>query len=271
VTDSLFAPFSIRETEFKNRIVLSPMCQYSAEDGEADEWHRVHLGTRAVGGAGLVMAEATAVEPSGRITPHDLGIWDDRHADRFAPITEFARSQGAVPGIQLAHAGRKASTTRPWDGNEPLSPDEGGWETLAPSGRPYPHGDGTVATRRMDAGDIEDVIGHFEAAARRARSAGFEVAEVHAAHGYLLHQFLSPVTNDREDDYGGSFENRSRLVREVTAAVREVWPDDKPVFVRNLAAKYLTLTGQGAPFDTAFMHKIAYRVSCCGQASYSAG
>lgn len=239
MTDSLFSSFSLRGTEFRNRVMLSPMCQYSAEDGLANEWHRVHLGTRAVGGAGMVMMEATAVEPDGRITPQCHGIWSDDHAERLAPITDFMRSQGAVPGIQLAHAGRKASTSRPWDGNDPLQPDEGGWEVVGPSADPYPHSEGSVPTQKMDTGDIDALIEQFGAAAERALAAGFEVAEVHAAHGYLLHEFLSPVTNNRDDEYGGSFENRSRLVREVTERVRSVWPDEKPVFVRISASDWL--------------------------------
>ena len=239
MTDSLFSSFSLRGTEFRNRVMLSPMCQYSAEDGLANEWHRVHLGTRAVGGAGLVMMEATAVEPVGRITPHCHGIWSDDHAERLEPITDFLRSQGAMPGIQLAHAGRKASTSRPWEGNEPLQPEEGGWETVAPSATPYPHEEGPVPTRKMDKPDIDRVIEQFGAAAERALDAGFEVAEVHAAHGYLLHEFLSPVANDRDDEYGGSFENRSRLVCEVAERVRSVWPDGKPVFVRISASDWL--------------------------------
>ncbi|MFA9516030.1 NADH:flavin oxidoreductase/NADH oxidase [Halopenitus sp. H-Gu1] len=236
---TLFSPLTIRETEIRNRVMMSPMCQYSAEDGFADDWHRVHLGSRAVGGAGVVMVEATAVEPRGRISPGDLGIWSDEHADALAPIAEFLRSQGATPAIQLAHAGRKASTSRPWEGHEPLQPDGDGWETIAPSG-PYPYPDDEPPrTREMDHEDIDTVIDAFRESARRARDAGFEIAEVHAAHGYLLHEFLSPVSNDREDEYGGSFENRSRLVREVTAAVRDVWPDDAPVFVRISATDWL--------------------------------
>jgi len=216
------------------------MCQYSCEtDGLPTEWHRVHLGSRAVGGAGIVMTEATAVDPAGRITPHDLGIWSDEHAAALEPITEFVRDQGGVPGIQLAHAGHKASKTRPWDGNVPLAPDEtdptgaSGWEVLSPSPDAYPPFDGDrPAMRRADGDDIEGVIDAYRAAAQRSLEAGFEIAEVHAAHGYLLHEFLSPVTNRREDDYGGGFENRTRLVREVVAAVRDVWPTTKPVFVR---------------------------------------
>ncbi|MFC4437532.1 MULTISPECIES: NADH:flavin oxidoreductase/NADH oxidase [Natrialbaceae] len=230
----LFAPLSMRDLEVRNRIAVSPMCQYSCEpDGLPTEWHRVHLGSRAVGGAGIVMTEATAVEPRGRITPRDLGIWSDEHAAALEPITDFAREQGATPAIQLAHAGHKASKTRPWDGNEPIQPDDGGWEVLSPSSDGYPpFGGERPAVREMDNDDIEAVIDSFRAAAERSLAAGFKIAEVHAAHGYLLHEFLSPATNRREDEYGGSFENRTRLVREVTAAVRDVWPDTKPVFVR---------------------------------------
>ncbi len=239
MTESLFTPFSLRDTEFRNRVIMSPMCQYSATDGLANDWHRTHLGTRAVGGAGVVMAEATAVERRGRITPGCLGIWTDEHADAITPTVDFVRSQGAVPGIQLAHAGRKASHRPPSEGGEPIPIDhEDGWEAISATDTPYP-GAEPVATRRMDAADVADVIDSFVAAAERSLDAGFEVAEVHAAHGYLLHQFLSPVTNDRDDEYGGSFENRTRLVREVVEAVRGIWPDDKPVFVRISATDWL--------------------------------
>ncbi|SFR45642.1 NADH:flavin oxidoreductase/NADH oxidase [Halogeometricum limi] len=240
MTASLFTPLTLRETELPNRVMLSPMCQYSAEDGLATDWHLVHLGSRAVGGAGVVMTEATAVSPEGRISPGDLGIWSDDHADALRDIAAFVRERGSVPAIQLAHAGRKASKSRPWEGSAPISEDDGGWETLAPSPEPYPYDGGeTAATREMSADDVDQFVEDFRAAAERALDAGFEIAEVHAAHGYLLHEFLSPVTNRREDDYGGSFENRTRLVREVTAAVREVWPDDKPVFVRISATDWL--------------------------------
>ncbi len=239
MTPSLFTPLSIRDTEIPNRVMLSPMCQYSADDGLANEWHRVHLGSRAVGGAGLVMAEATAVEPHGRITPGCLGIWSDEHAERLEPITEFVRSQGSVPAIQLAHAGRKGSHAVPADGGHGLGPDhEDGWETVSASDDPYPE-ERQAATRRLDIDGIADVTESFRAAAERALAAGFEVAEVHAAHGYLFHQFLSPVTNDRDDEYGGSFENRTRLLREAVAAVRDVWPADKPLFVRISATDWL--------------------------------
>jgi len=230
----LLTPLSLRETEIPNRLMVSPMCQYSVEDrdGVATEWHHVHLGSRAVGGAGLVMAEATAVEPRGRITPEDLGIWSDEHAAALERTTEFVRSQGAVPGIQLAHAGRKASKTRPWAGSEPLAPDEGGWPVVGPTADPWPYEGEPPATERLSTEDIAEVVDAFRTAAEHALDAGFEVAEVHAAHGYLLHEFLSPATNHRDDEYGGSFENRARIVREVTRAVRAVWPDDRPVFVR---------------------------------------
>ena len=230
---NLFSPLSLRGCDLPNRIAVSPMCQYSCDtDGLPTEWHHVHLGSRATGGAGLVMTEATAVEPRGRISPHDLGIWSDEHAAALEPITEFIRSQGSIPAIQLAHAGHKASKTQPWEGNEPIQPEDGGWEVLTPSPEGYPYENKPPATCEMDDDDIDAVIEGFRAAAIRSLEAGFEIAEVHAAHGYLLHEFLSPVTNRREDEYGGSFENRTRLVRDVTTAVREVWPDDKPVFVR---------------------------------------
>jgi 2,4-dienoyl-CoA reductase-like NADH-dependent reductase (Old Yellow Enzyme family) len=236
---SLFTPFSLRDTTFSNRIMLSPMCQYSADEGMANDWHRVHLGTRAAGGAGLVMTEATAVERRGRITPGCLGIWTDEQAAALEPITSFVRSQGAVPGIQLAHAGRKASHARPSEGGHAYPIDHAdGWQTVSATDEPYPDAE-PAATRQMDADDIDDVIDAFREAAVRARDAGFEVAEVHAAHGYLLHQFLSPVTNDRDDAYGGDFEDRTRLVCEVVAAVREVWPDTDPVFVRISATDWL--------------------------------
>jgi 2,4-dienoyl-CoA reductase-like NADH-dependent reductase (Old Yellow Enzyme family) len=241
MTDHLFTPLSLRETELPNRVMMSPMCQYSAPDGVATDWHLAHLGSRATGGAGVVMAEATAVAPEGRITPHDLGIWNDEQADALERVAAFVAEQGSVPAIQLAHAGRKASTSRPWEGRDPVAPEDGGWEVFAPSDRPYPRGDGVEEPplHVMDRDDVEAVVDQFVAAARRARDAGFEIAEIHAAHGYLLHEFLSPVSNDRTDEYGGSFENRTRLVREVTAAVREVWPDDRPVFVRVSATDWL--------------------------------
>ena len=230
----LFTPIVFGDVEVPNRLMVSPMCQYSVEerDGKATDWHLVHLGSRAVGGAGIVMAEATAVERRGRISPQDLGVWEEEHVEPLAQITDFIDSQGSVSAIQLAHAGRKASTDRPWDGGGPLTPEDGGWEVVGPTAEPFPTEGTSRSTKRLSTEAIHDVVDSFREAARRARDAGFDVAEVHAAHGYLLHQFLSPVTNDREDEYGGSFENRTRLTREVTAAVRSVWPDEKPVFVR---------------------------------------
>ena len=244
MTDTLFTPLTLRDTEFRNRVMLSPMCQYSAEDGLANDWHRVHLGARAAGGAGVVMTEATAVESRGRITPDCLGIWSDKHAEAIEPIVEFVRSQGAAPGIQLAHAGRKASHRPPDEGSGPIAADEpDGWETVSATDEPYPHPSvddvDLTDTRRLGGDGIDEVIDAFAAAAERAREVGFEVAEIHAAHGYLLHQFLSPVTNDRDDEYGGSFDDRTRLLREVVAAVREVWPEGKPVFVRISATDWL--------------------------------
>jgi 2,4-dienoyl-CoA reductase-like NADH-dependent reductase (Old Yellow Enzyme family) len=240
MTDSLFSPLEVRGTELQNRLVMSPMCQHSAQAGVATDWHMVHLGSRAVGGAGLVMTEATAVEPRGRISAGDLGIWSDEHAEAVEPIAEFVRSQGAVPGMQLAHAGRKASTQRPWEGGAPLQPDEGGWVAAAPSDKPYPYPDDEPPeTQALTTDEVEDVVAAFGAAAERAAGAGFEVVEIHGAHGYLLHEFLSPVANDRDDRYGGSFENRTRLHREVVAAVREAWPDDRPVSVRISATEWL--------------------------------
>ena len=238
----MFSPLSLRGTEVRNRVMVSPMCQYSCEarDGLATEWHETHLRSRAVGGAGVVMSEATAVEPRGRISPEDLGIWSDEHAEALAGITEFMREQGATPAIQLAHAGRKAATSRPWEGHDPLQPDEGGWEVVAPSDEPWPYAEQDAPpTHGMDAADLDDVREAFRAAAERSLDAGFEIAEVHAAHGYLLHEFLSPVTNHREDEYGGDFESRIRFPLEVVDVVREVWPDDKPVFVRVSATDWL--------------------------------
>ncbi|WP_254863072.1 NADH:flavin oxidoreductase/NADH oxidase [Halovivax gelatinilyticus] len=241
MTDDVFSPLEIRETTIRNRFTVSPMCQYSVDerDGLATDWHRVHLGSRAVGGAGIVFTEATAVEERGRISPEDLGIWSDDHRDALAPIASFIDSHGATPGIQLAHAGRKASKTRPWEGNEPLQPGDGGWETVAPSDVPYPYDGDPPVTTRLDADGIADVVESFRAGARRAREAGFEIAEVHAAHGYLLHEFLSPVTNHRDDEYGGSFHNRTRILREITDAVRDEMGEDRPVFVRISATDWL--------------------------------
>ncbi len=227
----LFDPLTLRGVSFPNRIGVSPMCQYSCEDGFATDWHLIHYGTRAVGGAGLVMTEATAVAPEGRISPNDLGLWKDAQVAGLARCVRFIRAQGAVAGIQLAHAGRKASMPPPWQEEKALSEAEGGWSPVAaPSAVPF--GPASAEPRALSAEQIQGVVLQFAEAAGRALAAGFQVAEVHAAHGYLLHQFLSPLSNQRADAYGGSFENRSRLVREVVAAVRRIWPEALPLFVR---------------------------------------
>ena len=226
----LFSPLTIRNITVRNRIAMSPMCQYSALDGFAGDWHLAHYGARAAGGAGLIIAEATAVLPEGRITPGDLGLWSDDHIPGLRRITDFIHSQGAIAGIQLAHAGRKASCSVPWEGGKQLSSDNGGWETIAPSAIPFSPGE--RAPEMADRICIEKVISGFRDAAVRALKAGFIVAEIHSAHGYLLQEFLSPLSNRRSDEYGGSFENRTRLLLEVTEAVRSVWPADYPLFVR---------------------------------------
>ncbi|MGB7786439.1 MAG: NADPH dehydrogenase NamA [Salinimicrobium sp.] len=234
---ALFRPLQIREITIKNRIAVSPMCMYSSEDGFSNNWHLVHLGTRAVGGAGLVIAEATGVSPEARITPDDLGIWKEEHIAGLKEITKFLKEQGSVPGIQLAHAGRKASTTSPWKGGKQLTEQDGGWQSIAPSAVAFRESD--RVPKALDEQGLQKVISDFKEAAKRALEAGFEVIEIHAAHGYLLHEFLSPLSNKREDDYGGSFENRSRLLIEVTRAVREVWPDRFPLFVRISATDWV--------------------------------
>jgi 2,4-dienoyl-CoA reductase-like NADH-dependent reductase (Old Yellow Enzyme family) len=227
----LFKPLKIKSIELKNRIVVSPMCQYSSTDGFSTDWHLVHLGSRAVGGAGLVMTEATAVSAEGRISPDDLGIWKEEHIEGLKRITAFIESQGSVAGVQLAHTGRKASHRSPWKGGTAIAPhEEGGWQTVAPSAIPF--AEGGPSPLALDEAGISKVIGDFRAAAERALSAGFKVAEIHAAHGYLLHQFLSPLSNQRSDAYGGSFENRVRLLLEVIASVQLVWPKDFPLWVR---------------------------------------
>ena len=233
----LFDPLTLRSVTLRNRIGVSPMCEYSSTDGFANDWHLVHLGSRAVGGAGLVLTEATAVEARGRISPNDLGIWNDEHVEALARVTRFVRDHGAIAGIQLAHAGRKGSTTRPWDGGKPISPDGGGWRPVAPSAEPFDAGD-PVPEALSEAG-IGGVIASFAAAASRALDAGFQVIEIHAAHGYLIHEFLSPVANHRTDQWGGSFENRVRLLIEVVDAVRGVWPDSLPLFARISATDWL--------------------------------
>lgn len=226
----LFAPLAIRAVSFRNRIGVSPMCQYSASDGFVNEWHLVHLGSRAVGGAGLVLTEAAAVDPKGRISPSDVGIWDDQHVPGLQRIAAFIRAQGAVSGIQLAHAGRKASTAPPWEGGAAVPPGRGGWQVVAPSAEPFDASSPTPEA--LDAGGILEIIAAFRRAAERARAAGFQVIEIHAAHGYLIHEFLSPLTNRRTDQFGGSYDNRTRLLKRICQAVREVWPDGHPLFVR---------------------------------------
>ena len=226
----LFRPVTFRSVTARNRIMVSPMCQYSATDGVPNDWHLQHLGSRAVGGAGIVFTEMTNVEARGRITTGCLGLWNDAQRDAFARIVRFVRSQGAVAGIQLAHAGRKASTQCPWEGGKGLQPEQGGWPIVGPSALPF--GDGYPVPQEMDEKTIAATVGLFAAAARRAREAGFDLVELHGAHGYLISSFLSPISNRRTDRYGGSFENRIRFLLEVIDAVRAEWPDEKPLFVR---------------------------------------
>jgi 2,4-dienoyl-CoA reductase-like NADH-dependent reductase (Old Yellow Enzyme family) len=234
----LFSPLRLRALELKNRIAVSPMCQYSCEDGFATDWHLIHLGSRAVGGAGLVLTEAAAVEPEGRISPQDLGLWKDEHIAPLRRITQALAEQGAAAGIQLAHAGRKASTARPWAGGHALSEAQGGFRPIfAPSALPF--SERSPTPEALDLDGIARVRRAFTQAAVRALAAGFGVLEVHAAHGYLLHEFLSPLSNQRSDGYGGSFENRVRLLREVVRDVREVWPAEHPLLVRISATDWL--------------------------------
>lgn len=234
---ALFTPLTIRDVTFRNRIAVSPMCQYSSEDGFANDWHLVHLGSRAAGGAGLVMMEASAVESRGRISPQDHGIWNDEHVEFLSRITHFVRQQGAVAGIQLAHAGRKASTRRPWDGPGVIPPEAGGWQPVAPSPLPFNPADPPPA--ELTTAEIDGLVGLFAAAAKRALKAGFQVVEIHGAHGYLIHEFLSPLSNRRSDQYGGSFENRIRFALEVARAVRAVWPQNLPLFQRISATDWV--------------------------------
>ena len=233
----LFQPLTLRGLTLPNRIAVSPMCQYSSRDGLPNDWHLVHLGGLAQGGAGLVFTEAAAILPEGRISPDDLGIWNVEQAEALARIVLYIQTQGAVPGIQLAHAGRKASNPAPWKGSGSLAPSAGGWTPMAPSALPFDAG-WTVPTALDEAG-ILAVIEAFMDAARRALAAGFQVLEIHAAHGYLLHQFLSPLSNHRKDSYGGSFENRTRLVREVVGALRNILPEELPLFVRISASDWV--------------------------------
>jgi len=252
----LFDPLAIRGTRFRHRVFVSPMCQYSSRDGMPNAWHFVHLGSRAVGGAALVMVEATAVTPEGRITLADSGLWSRAQADAFRPIAEFMEAQGAVPGIQLAHAGRKASTRVPWEGGAPLAAGEGAWETLAPSAIPF---GGYPAPRALAEGEIDEIVAAFSTSAELALSAGFRVIELHMAHGYLLHEFLSPLANDREDEYGGGFENRARFPLRVASAVREVWPPELPLFARISATDWAE--GGWTPEDSV---RLARRLAAAG-------
>jgi 2,4-dienoyl-CoA reductase-like NADH-dependent reductase (Old Yellow Enzyme family) len=233
----LFSPLSLRSVTLRNRIAVSPMCQYSAAEGRANDWHLVHLGALGAGGAGLVLFEATAVEARGRISPADLGLWDDGQIEPLARIVRFVEGQGAVAALQLAHAGRKASSAPPWEGGGPVAPGAGGWATVGAS--PLAFSEAYPAPAALDEAGIRGVVAGFAAAARRARAAGFRAVEVHAAHGYLLHQFLSPHTNRREDAWGGSFEGRTRLVREVVTAVRGAWPEELPLLVRISATDWV--------------------------------
>jgi 2,4-dienoyl-CoA reductase-like NADH-dependent reductase (Old Yellow Enzyme family) len=246
----LFSPFPLAGLTLPNRIVVSPMCQYVANDGFADDWHLVHLGSRAVGGAALVIVEATAVTPEGRITPGDMGLWKDEQIEPLARIVRFLHTQGSYAGIQLAHAGRKASMTAPWLPERLLAPDEGGWtKILAPSAIAFDHHYGQP--QALDLNGIDRVVDAFVATTVRALQAGFDLVEIHAAHGYLLHEFLSPLANHRTDEYGGSFENRTRLLVQVVDAVREVWPLDLPLLVRVSATDWVDNPAPASDLDAA--------------------
>jgi 2,4-dienoyl-CoA reductase-like NADH-dependent reductase (Old Yellow Enzyme family) len=233
----LFSPLKIKDITLKNRIVVSPMCMYSAEDGFANNWHLVHLGSRAVGGSGLIIQEATSVSPEGRITPGDLGLWDDNQIEKLTGIVSFIKEHGAVPGIQVAHAGRKASCASPWQGGHQLKPNEGGWQTVSSSAIPFIPEE--LSPLELNTDGIQKVISDFKAAAGRAARAGYQVLEIHSAHGYLIHQFLSPLCNFRTDDFGGSFENRTRLLLEIVKAIQTAWPQNLPLFVRLSATDYV--------------------------------
>lgn len=232
----LFTPAAFRDITLRNRIVVAPMCEYSSVDGFSNDWHFVHLGSRAVGGAGLIITEATAVEARGRISPEDLGIYLDEHVEGLARINAFMKGHGATTGIQLAHAGRKASTFRPWSGHGAVPQDQGGWQTIGPSAIPF--SDVYPIPTALSLGGIAEVVAAFRTAAERSLAAGFDLIELHAAHGYLLHQFMSPISNKRTDGYGGSFMNRCRLTIETVRAIREVWPERLPLFVRISASDW---------------------------------
>ncbi|WP_173262087.1 NADH:flavin oxidoreductase/NADH oxidase [Streptomyces pacificus] len=252
---ALFEPYTLRSVTIPNRVWMAPMCQYSAEAAGPDagvptDWHFAHYAARAAGGTGLILVEATAVVPEGRISPHDLGIWNDTQATAFRRITRFLKDQGTVPGIQIAHAGRKASTDRPWTGGAPVGPDARGWQPVAPS--PVPFDEGHPVPDELTADQIAELPGRFAEAARRALDAGFEVVEVHGAHGYLIGEFLSPHSNHRTDAYGGSFENRTRFALEVVDAVRAVWPQELPLFFRISATDWLEENGWTADDTVRF-------------------
>ncbi len=233
----LFSELTLRKLTFRNRVFVSPMCQYSCEDGRATDWHLVHLGSRAVGGAGCVMTEAVAVSPEGRISPYDVGLWSDEHIQPLRRITSFISAQGAVPGIQLAHAGRKAGTDAPWNGGKPITESGRAWQPVAPSPVPFDGFSKTPIEMTQDL--IDDVIARFASAAQRSIEAGFQVVELHMAHGYLLHEFLSPLSNRRTDTFGGDFEGRIKVPLLVARAVREAWPEGLPVFVRVSATDWV--------------------------------
>ncbi|MFJ2767156.1 NADH:flavin oxidoreductase/NADH oxidase [Streptomyces sp. NPDC087300] len=249
---ALFEPYTLRSLTIPNRVWMPPMCQYSAlsegpETGAPRDWHFAHYGARAAGGTGLIIVEATAVSPEGRISPYDLGIWNDTQVEAFRRVTDFLRSQGTVPGVQIAHAGRKASTDRPWKGGAPLDADAHGWQPVAPS--PVAFDERHAVPTELTGAQIQEIVTQFADAARRSLAAGFDVAEIHGAHGYLIGEFLSPHSNRRTDAYGGSYENRTRFALEVVDAVRAVWPDDKPLFFRISATDWLTEDGW-TPDDT---------------------
>jgi 2,4-dienoyl-CoA reductase-like NADH-dependent reductase (Old Yellow Enzyme family) len=247
----LFDPYPLRGVTFRNRVFVSPMCQYSSENGMPNDWHRVHLGSRAVGGAGLVMVEASGVSPEGRITDWDSGIWSEAHAEAFRPIVELVEGQGAIAAIQLAHAGRKASTDKPWNGGRVIASGPHSWTPVAPSAIPFREGDPPPHALTVRA--IDGIVEQFERATDLARLAGFHVVELHMAHGYLLHEFLTPLANQRDDEYGGSLENRMRLPLRVAEAVRKRWPDDLPLFVRISASDWAP--GGWAPSDSVELSK----------------
>lgn len=252
---TLFQPYTLRDVTIPNRVWMAPMCQYSAAPdgpgaGAPGDWHFAHYAARAAGGTGLIVTEATAVSPEGRISPYDLGIWNDTQVEAFRRITRFLASQGTVPAVQLAHAGRKASTERPWKGGAPVGPEAHGWQPSAPS--PLAFTQGHPVPDELTAEQIGEIVGRFRDAARRALAAGFEIAEIHGAHGYLINEFLSPHSNHRTDAYGGSYENRTRFALEVVDAVREVWPDDKPLFFRISATDWLEKAGWTADDTVRF-------------------